>query len=37
VVMTDNLATISENAIDRVIGDLPMQDVDKSLRYTLNL
>lgn len=37
VVMTDNLATIAEVAIDRVIGTLPMKDVDKALRHTLGL
>jgi mRNA interferase MazF len=37
VVMTDNLATITESAIDRVIGSLPMTNVDTALRYTLNL
>jgi mRNA interferase MazF len=37
VVMTDNLATIAEVAIERVIGTLPMTDVAKSLRYTLDL
>ncbi len=37
VVMTDNLATIAKTAIDRVIGVLPMLDVDVALRYTLNL
>lgn len=37
VVMTDNLATITERAIDRVIGGLSMIDVDTALRHTLNL
>jgi len=37
VVMTDNLATISIIAIDRVIGNLPMKEVDKALRHTLGL
>jgi mRNA interferase MazF len=37
VVMTDNLATIVEIALDRVIGTLPMADVDKALRHTLGL
>ena len=37
IVMTDNLATISENAIDRVIGKLPMNDIDEALRHTLHL
>ena len=37
VVMTDNLATVAEAAIDRVIGILPMADVDSALRHTLKL
>jgi mRNA interferase MazF len=37
VVMTDNLATVAEVSIDRVIGTLPMMDVDTALRYTLKL
>jgi mRNA interferase MazF len=37
VVMTDNLATIAESAVERVIGILPMADVDAALRHTLNL
>lgn len=37
VVMTDNLATIAENEIDRVIGTLPMANVDIALRHTLGL
>jgi mRNA interferase MazF len=37
VVMTDNLATISEIAIDRVIGKIPMGEVDKALKHTLGL
>lgn len=37
VVMTDNLATVAEVAIDRVIGTLPMTDVDAALRHTLKL
>jgi len=37
VVMTDNLVTISEIAIDRVIGKIPMEEVDKALRHTLGL
>ncbi len=37
VVMTDNLATISEIAIDRVIGKIPMTEVDKALKHTLDL
>lgn len=37
VVMTDNLATVTEAAIDRVIGSLPMGDIDEALRHTLDL
>jgi mRNA interferase MazF len=37
VVMTDNLATIAEAAIDRVIGAIPMTDVEAALRHTLKL
>ena len=37
VVMTDNLATVTESAIDRGIGSLSMTQVDAALRHTLNL
>lgn len=37
VVMTDNLATLLESAIYRVIGFLPMTAVDTALRHTLKL
>jgi mRNA interferase MazF len=37
VIMTDNLATIAEYAIDRVIGHLPMSKVEPALRHTLAL
>lgn len=37
VVMTDNLATIMQNAVDRTIGILPMGEVDQALRHTLAL
>ncbi len=37
VVMTDNLATVMESALDRVIGSLPMMEIDKALRHTLAL
>jgi len=37
VVMTDNLATIIDSAINRVIGSVPMADADKALRHTLRL
>ena len=37
VVMTDNLATIADSEIDRVIGSLPMTNVDAALQHTLSL
>jgi mRNA interferase MazF len=37
VVMTDNLATIVISAVDRVIGSLPMTDIDAALKHTLGL
>jgi mRNA interferase MazF len=37
VVMTDNLATVAEAEIDRVIGSLSMARVDVALRHTLGL
>jgi len=37
VVMTDNLVTVTTSAISRVIGVLPMADVDTALRHTPNL
>ena len=37
VVMTDNLATIADAAIDRVIGALPMPNADTALRHRLGL
>jgi mRNA interferase MazF len=37
VVMTDNLATVVETAITRMIGVLPMASVDAALRHTLKL
>lgn len=37
VVMTDNLATIVESAVYRVIGGLPMAAVEGALRHTLGL
>jgi mRNA interferase MazF len=37
VVMTDNLATVADVAIHRVIGTLPMADIDTALRHTLKL
>ena len=35
--MTDNLATISDSKIDRVVGSLPMGKVEAALRHTLAL
>lgn len=37
VVMTDNLATVAESEIDRIIGLLSMEEVDSALRHTLGL
>lgn len=38
VIMTDNLATVLENEIDRSIGSCPlMNQVDAALRHTLGL
>ena len=37
VVMTDNLATVAESAIDRIIDILSMSAVDPALRHTLSL
>jgi mRNA interferase MazF len=37
VVMTDNLATIAYKAVERVIGTLPMDNVERALRHTLGL
>lgn len=37
IVMTDNLATVIESAINRVVGSLPMTGVDEALRHTLGL
>jgi mRNA interferase MazF len=37
VVMTDNLTTIAEVAVDRVIGRLPMGGVEAALRHTFGL
>ena len=37
VIMTDNLATIADTEIYRVIGSLPMTKVDAALRHTLAL
>lgn len=37
VVMTDDLTTIAESEIDRVVGSLPKPAVNKALRQTLGL
>lgn len=37
VVMTDNIATITISAVHRLIGTLPMTDVETALRHTLRL
>jgi mRNA interferase MazF len=37
VVMTDNLATVIESAVSRVVGSLPMAEVEIALRHTLGL
>ena len=37
VVMTDNLATVGESEIDRVIGAMRMAAVDVALRHSLGL
>ena len=37
VVLTDNLATIADSAVHRVIGSLPMGDVEIALRHTFGL
>ena len=37
VVMADNIVTVNVSAVSRVIGSLPMVDIDIALRYTLNL
>jgi mRNA interferase MazF len=37
VIMTDNLATVADYAIDRAIGVFPMAEVDAALRHTLGL
>ena len=37
IVVTDNLATVTDVAIDRVIGKISMQRVDQALKHTLGL
>lgn len=37
VVMTDNVATVALAAVDRVIGSIPMSEIDRALRHTFAL
>lgn len=37
VIMTDNLATVIDKAVERIIGTFPMGKVDAALRHTLGL
>ncbi len=37
VVMTDNLATVFTQALERTIGALPMDKIDSALKHTLSL
>jgi len=37
VVMGDNVATVALAAIDRVIGSIPMPEIDRALRHTFAL
>ena len=37
VVITDNLATVVESTIERVVGSILMEKTDAALRHTLNL
>ena len=37
VVMTDNIATITDRGIYRIIGRLPMSDINVALKHTLAL
>ena len=37
VIMTDNLATIALSALDRIIGSLPMAELDTAISRTLGL
>lgn len=37
VVMTDNLATVVQSAVRRVVGSIPMNGIDEALRHTLGL
>jgi hypothetical protein len=35
--MTDNLATVFLTAVDRVVGSLPMIDIEKALRHAFGV
>lgn len=37
VIMTDNLATIADTAIYRIVGSLPMNSIDAALSHTFGL
>ena len=37
VVVTDNLTTVVESTIERIVGSVPMAKIDIALRHTLNL
>lgn len=37
VIMTDNIATITISAVHRLIGTLPMADVETAMRHTFSL
>lgn len=36
-VMVDNVATVAVAAVDRVIGSIPMPEIDRALRHTCAL
>ena len=37
VVVTDNLTTVVESTIERIVGSIPMAKINIALRHTLNL
>ena len=37
VVLVDNVATVAVAAVDRVIGSIPMPEIDRALRHTFAL
>jgi len=37
VIMADNLAPIGDVAVHRMIGSIPMTEIDRALRHTLQL